>query len=189
MGWWHQVETPEELQEGAVTFPRRVPILSWQLILASLMTTHTSKSHPAQGGRVNILHLVLTGTQHYKVKKSENLINAQCMGRAAQVLFRVLGHRHCKVTFWNFNALVYPCSLWSRWSPWIPLCFQLCDQVQKAIFKDNNGPYKARGELFCLYPLLSKEAFQRQTLPLNCISHQLIVQQGFIVKSPPPSIW
>lgn len=93
------METPEELQEGAVTFPRRVPILSWQLILASLMTTHTSKSHPAQGGRVNILHLVLTGTQHYKVKKSENLINAQCMGRAAQVLFRVLGHRHRKVTF------------------------------------------------------------------------------------------
>ena len=72
-GCWHQVETPEELQEGAVTFPRRVPILSWQLVLASLMTTGTSKSNPHIGRSVNILHLVLRGTQHYKVKNSENL--------------------------------------------------------------------------------------------------------------------
>ena len=105
--------------------------------------THANGYYGAWPGwvvSISVLPLTLTGTQHYRVEKSENLINTQCMGRAAQVLFRVLGHRHRKVTFWNSHASPDPSLLWSRWSPWIPLCFQHCDQIPKAIFKHNNGP-------------------------------------------------
>ena len=59
-------------------------------------------------------------------------------------------------------------------------------KFQRPYSNTTMGPYKARGELLCLYPILSKEAFPRQT---HQIAHQLIVQQGFKVKSPSPSIW
>lgn len=41
------------------------------------------------------------------------------------------------------------------------------------------GPSKMRGELCCLYlPVLSKEAFPRNTRPSDCISNQLIVNRS-----------
>ena len=36
-------------------------------------------------------------------------------------------------------------------------------KLKKPYSNTTMGPYKARGELFCLYPILSKEAFPRQT--------------------------
>ena len=93
------------------------------------------------------------------MKNSENLSKTQCMGGAVQVLLRVLGHRHHTVTFGTSMLRLIPPHCEAGGHPGPLYASDTVTKFQRPHSNTKVGPYKGRGQLFCLYPILSKEAF------------------------------